>query len=298
MKQGIRCSYWGKPADTSPMYFIDKGKRLGFDIVELEAGMLMARDAAQLRELRQYALDREISLTVGGGSLRSLSLCDRVPEVRDAGIVWRSRLMEKMEQADIQIFCGPMHAYWPYDFSETVHKAEERARSVGSMQRLSKIAENHGVFLCVEAVNRFENPILNTAAEGVAFCRDVGSRHARLLLDTFHMNIEEDNIPAAIRLAGPYLGHLHTGESNRKVPGKGSLPWREICEALLDIGYEGAAVMEPIVRNDGESAQSFRVWRMLAEGGEEKMDQDAAEAVRFLRTVYNNAKEAGRSAIQ
>lgn len=292
MKQGIRCSYWGKPVDTPAVYFIDKASRLGLDVVELEAGMVMDSTAEQLRELRQYARDRQIMLTVGGGSLRRFSLCDPDPAVRNAGIAWRSRMMEKMELAEIHIACGPMHAYWPYDFSGPVDKAAERARSVESLQILSKAAENHGVCLCVEVVNRFENPILNTAAEGVAFCRDVGSAHVKLLLDTFHMNIEEDSIPGAIRTAGSYLGHLHTGEGNRKVPGKGHLPWREICEALEDIGYDGAGVMEPIVRSDVPSAHAFRLWRMLADGGEAALDRDAAEAASFLRMLCRSVRES------
>ena len=57
------------------------------------------------------------------------------------------------------------------------------------------------------------------------------------MLDTFHMNIEEDSLGEAIRTAGPLLGHFHTGENNRRVPGKGRLPWHEIGTALREIGY-------------------------------------------------------------
>lgn len=291
MKQGVRCSYWGKDAKTHVTYFIDKVSRLGFDVLELEAGMVMERTDEQLRMLRQYAADRGIVLTVGGGSLRSRSLCDPDAAVRNAGLTWRTKLIEKMEILGAEIVCGPMHSYWPYDFQETIDIEAERTRSVESLRELAKVAGNHGVCLCVEVVNRFENPVLNTAADGVSFCRDIGSKHVKLLLDTFHMNIEEDSIPMAIRQAGLYLGHLHTGEGNRKVPGKGHLPWREICEALQDIGYEGSGVMEPVVRNDVPGAQAFRLWRMQADCSEEALDRDAAEAARFLRTLWRSVQE-------
>ena len=73
-------------------------------------------------------------------------------------------------------------------------------------------------------LNRFENHVLNTAEEGVAFVREVGKPNVKVMLDTFHMNIEEDSFGKAIRTAGPLLGHFHTGENNRRVPGKGGCP--------------------------------------------------------------------------
>lgn len=294
MKQGIRCSYWGLPADVPPRYYIDKAKRLNIDVVELEAPMVIDSTDEQLRQIRQYAADQGIKLSVGGGSLRRLSFCDPDPEVQKAGIAWRTKMIQKMAVAGIPVFCGPMHAYWPYDFNSGVDKEAERDRSAACMRTLSKVAEDYGVYLCVEVVNRFENPILNTAAEGVAFCKQVDSPNVKLLLDTFHMNIEEDSIPAAIRLAGSYVGHLHTGEGNRKVPGKGHLPWKQICEALADIGYTGYAVMEPVVRSDIPAAQAFKLWRMQAEGSEEALDRDAAEAAQLLRTLWENVQQSKR----
>jgi D-psicose/D-tagatose/L-ribulose 3-epimerase len=69
-------------------------------------------------------------------------------------------------------------------------------------------------------VNRFEQYLLNTAEEGVAFIKRVGSPNLKLLLDTFYMNIEEDNISKALTLTGDQLGHFHIGETNRKTPGR------------------------------------------------------------------------------
>jgi D-psicose/D-tagatose/L-ribulose 3-epimerase len=78
--------------------------------------------------------------------------------------------------------------------------------------------------MCLEVVNRFETYILNTSEEAVRYCKSVDSKRVKILLDTFHMNIEEDNIADAIPLAGQYLGHLYVGEGNTKVPGKRRLP--------------------------------------------------------------------------
>jgi D-psicose/D-tagatose/L-ribulose 3-epimerase len=89
----------------------------------------------------------------------------------------------------------------------------------------------------LEVVNRFETNLLNTTAQGLAFVEQTGSDHVLLHLDTFHMNIEEANPAAAIRLAGDKLGYFHIGESNRGYLGDGVINFDPMFDALLDIGY-------------------------------------------------------------
>ena len=114
-------------------------------------------------------------------------------------------------------------------------KRRKEDLSVAGMKQLLKVAEDNGVLYCCEVVNRFEQYLLNTAEEAVAFMQRLDSPNAKILLDTFHMNIEEDDMVEAIRTAGPYLGHFHTGENNRRTPGTGKLPWKEMAQALKDI---------------------------------------------------------------
>ena len=136
----------------------------------------------------------------------------------------------------------------------------------------------------MEVLNRFENHILNTAEEGVAFVKEVGMDNVKVMLDTFHMNIEESSIGNAIRTAGKLLGHFHTGECNRMVPGKGRIPWREIGDALKDIGYDRTVVMEPFVRMGGQVGSDIKVWRDISRNAsEEQLDADAKRAVEFQR---------------
>lgn len=82
------------------------------------------------------------------------------------------------------------------------------------------MAEEYDINYCLEIVNRYEQYLLNTAAEGVDFVRELDSPKIKLLLDCFHMNIEEDSFSEAIKTAGELLGHFHIGECNRKVPGR------------------------------------------------------------------------------
>jgi D-psicose/D-tagatose/L-ribulose 3-epimerase len=122
----------------------------------------------------------------------------------------------------------------------------------------------------------------------VKYVQDVGMDNVKVMLDTFHMNVEEDDIGAAIRMAGKYLGHFHTGECNRRVPGKGRMPWREIGNALQEIGYDGTVCMEPFVKIGGEVGRDIRIWHNMYEDlSDAKLDKDAADALKFQKYMLD-----------
>ena len=124
--------------------------------------------------------------------------------------------------------------------------------------------------------------------EGVEFVKEVDKDNVKVMLDTFHMNIEEVSIGDAIRHAGNLLGHLHTGECNRMVPGKGRMPWREIGDALQDIKYDGNVVMEPFVRMGGQVGSDIKIWRDISRGASEaELDADAKRSVEFQRYMLD-----------
>jgi D-psicose/D-tagatose/L-ribulose 3-epimerase len=135
-------------------------------------------------------------------------------------------------------------------------------------------AEEYGVY--PRAVAALED----LAAEwGLELLADVNSPCIKLHLDTFHLNIEEENIADAIRTAGPWLGHLHCSENNRRRPGAGHIPWTAVRQALDDIGYTGWIVMESFVRPEGEVGRTLSIWRPLADD----LDAEAQAGARFMR---------------
>ena len=124
---------------------------------------------------------------------------------------------------------------------------------------------------------------MNTAEEAVSYVEEVDSPNIKILLDTFHMNIEEDTFEDAIKTAGKYLGHVHIGENNRKPPGNGHIPWGEFGTALKDIDYQGGVVMEPFLIPGGQVGRDIKVWRDLSVGVD--MDEEARKALLFMRDV-------------
>ena len=138
-----------------------------------------------------------------------------------------------------------------------------RRNSVAAIAKTAEVAKAAGVDLVLEVVNRFETNLLNTTAQGLEFIAATGSDHVRLHLDTFHMNIEEANPAAAIRLAGDKLGYFHIGESNRGYLGDGVIDFAGIFDALLDIGYARDVTFESFSNAvvDESLSLACAIWR-------------------------------------
>ncbi|MDO4260853.1 MAG: sugar phosphate isomerase/epimerase family protein [Eubacteriales bacterium] len=289
MKYGIYAPYWTHEWTSDYEYFIPKVKKLGFDVLEISCAALVEKYVtdAQLLELKKVADDNGIVLTAGYGPTKEQNLCSEDPAIVKKAMDFFQALLPKLQLMDIKILGGGLYSYWPLDMTMKMDREGDLDRAVKNMRILSKTAEECDVTLGMEVLNRYEGYMLNTCGQALEFIDAVGSTHVKVMLDTFHMNIEEDNIPEAIRRAGEKLGHLHLGEQNRQVPGKGSLPWAEIGQALRDIDYQGAAVMEPFVMKGGTIGEEIRVWRdIIPNPTEEKLDRDAAGSVAFLRHVF------------
>jgi D-psicose/D-tagatose/L-ribulose 3-epimerase len=150
---------------------------------------------------------------------------------------------------------------------------------VESLGRAGAHAAERGVTLAIEPLNRFETDLVNTVDQGVRLCDDIGADNVGLLLDTFHMNIEERHIGAAIRSAGRHVRHVHTCENDRGAPGSGHIDFGEVFRALDAIGYDEDVVIESFTPEIVEIARAVSLWRPLAPDG----DTLASEGLRFLR---------------
>ncbi|QHQ62018.1 TIM barrel protein [Anaerocolumna sedimenticola] len=290
MQHGIYYAYWEKEWAGDYLYYIKKVAKLGFDILEIAAGPLPDYTDLQLKELKECAEANHIRLTVGYGPSPANNIASSEEAVHKNAMTFYTDLFKRMRKINATLIGGAIYSCWPIDYSKTVDKKGDWGRGVEGIAKLSKIARECGVeTLGLEVLNRFENHVLNTAEEGVQFVKEVreldpDAVNVKVMLDTFHMNIEEQSIGQAIRTAGAYLGHFHTGECNRMVPGKGRTPWREIGEALRDINYNKTVVMEPFVRSGGQVGQDIKIWREIIEDTtESSLDKDAKAALEFQR---------------
>ncbi len=110
---------------------------------------------------------------------------------------------------------------------------------VDALRECSAAAEPFGIRLALEPINRYETTLVNNAAQGLELIERVGAGNFGLLLDTFHMNIEEPSIENSLRRTGDRIFHFHVADSNRWYPGAGHLDWKSILHALFATGYTG-----------------------------------------------------------
>jgi len=241
----------------------------------------------QLEALKNAAIENDIILTTCIGLPAQFNVASLDETVRRNGIEYMKEIFKVMDKIGSKVIGGIIYAYWPVDYSSPVNKIEERKKSIESIRELAVDAAKYDITLNLEVVNRFEQYIINDAAEAVEFMKQVDKPNVKVMLDCFHMNIEEDFIGDAIRATGDYLGHFHIGEANRKVPGKGHMAWDEIGQALRDINFKGGVVMEPFVKMGGTVGNDIKVFRDLSDDADmEKMDTDIAESLVFVRKKF------------
>ena len=138
--------------------------------------------------------------------------------------------------------------------SDLEQAAQRREYHLACLKECCRAAADAGVSLLLEPLNRYECDWLNTTEDALSIIAQLGFDNLKYLADTFHMNIEEVNIAASLRRAGSALGYIHLVDSNRCGPGQGHLPFGEVLNALLEVGYDGYLSLECLPEPDGETA--------------------------------------------
>ncbi|HEY5811412.1 MAG TPA: sugar phosphate isomerase/epimerase family protein, partial [Terrimicrobiaceae bacterium] len=239
---GIHFGYWTQTWDVDPLPYVARASKLGFDILEVRAQLMPHLSKAELDTLKSAAADAGIGLTYSIGMTAEMDLVSEDASARKKGIASLKDVCRAMKYLGGTIMAGINYSSWPRKLLPGEDKNVLTDRAIEGVREAVKTAEDCGVLFCVEVVNRFEHFVMNTAAEGIAFAKRVDSPNCKILLDTFHMNIEEDSMREAILESKGWLGHFHLGETNRRPPGFGRMPWPEIFGALREIDYQGAVV--------------------------------------------------------
>lgn len=285
-KIGIFMNFWVKNWDADHVKYIKKVSGLGFDILEFQAQALLDMDKSRMDEVRQAAKDNGIELTYSLGLNPKYDVASPDAKVREGGIEYLKRIVERIGYMEGKLLSGVNYAGWGSPDYIVDDKSEIVKHSIESVRQVIKTAEDYDVTYCVEVMNRFEGIVMNTAKEAIEYVKQIDSDKIGILLDTYHMNIEEGSIGDAIRSVGGYLKNFHTGENNRVVPGKGHLDWDEIFGALHDIDYQGRIVSEPFVQMGGEVGRDIKVWRDLVEDpSEELLDEEARFLLNFEKDM-------------
>ncbi len=281
MQFGVSTFVWVSPFTTKDFELVYKVKEMGFDILEVAVENKDLIDWARLKELVKSV---GLKVTVSGafGPERDISSDD--PGIRAQGLEYITDCIQIAAAMESPIFGGPVYsAVGKTRYVSEDQKQKERDWCVENLIKAGKVAQDFGVIVGVEPLNRFESDMVNTADQAISLVREIDHPNIKIQLDTFHCNIEEKNIPDTIRKVGKeLLCHVQGNESDRSTPGTAHLDWTGIAKALKEISYDGAIVIETFGAPSKELARAACIWRPLASSP----DALAREGLRFYQKLF------------
>ncbi|HIH97697.1 MAG TPA: sugar phosphate isomerase/epimerase [Thermoplasmata archaeon] len=215
---------------------LKKMKELGFEGVELAlANPLEINQTRVLKIVNKYGLEVP-AIGTGQAYLRDkLSFLNSDEAIRKRAVERIKRDVDFAKLFGGKVIIGLIRG----KIGKRLDKAKATNYFVESMKACADYALEKNLNLVIEPINRYETDFINRAEEAIELINLIGVENVRLLLDTFHMNIEETSIEHTLETSKPYLSHVHVADSNRWAPGCGHLDFESIVRTLEKIGYRG-----------------------------------------------------------
>ena len=277
---------WTSPFSDASTELIGRAKELGFDLLEIAVEDPALITAEVVREAGEQA---GVGFTVCGAFGPDRDLSHEDPHVRETGMEYVRQCVDLAAALDAPHFVGPMYsAVGKTRMLEPAEREAQRDLAVESLKRVADYAAQRGVALAVEPLNRFETDLINTSEQVLDLLDRIDAANVGVLLDTFHMNIDEKSFGDAMRLVGDRLLQMHTCENDRGTPGTGHIPWDELFETVTDIGFTGPLVIESFTPELREIAKAVSLWRPL----DAPSDELAERGARFIRESLTSAAAA------
>lgn len=281
MNFGINTFLFISPFTDHSVYLFEQFKNWGFDSVEIAIEHPDDIDPELVRrELDRYQLKCHV-------------VCAALSPIHDlrgthtqqlSALAYLTALMDKMIVLGATVLAGPLYScVGRADAVPPEEYAKQWKTVTRHLKALAKYAEERGLKLAIEPLNRFETDFINTVDQGLKMIADVNSPSLCLHLDTFHMNIEEKNQREAILKAGANLGHFHACGCDRGTPGYDHIHWPEIADALKDINYEGSIVIESFTPDVKVIARAAAIWRQI----EPSPEDIAKNGLSFLKKTLH-----------
>ncbi len=274
MKYSVHAGLWMAQWTDEITPILKTVAELGYDGVEVSLlGMTDEKAAALGKSVREYGLE----VTCSDGLSKDNDITSADPAVREAGIEYLKWAIKTTSLIGARGLAGVLYA--PWGVYDPANKEVRSERSAAAFAAVNDELNQYDVTLGLEAINRFETDLVNTAAEATAMANASGSDRVGVLLDTFHLNIEEKNIETAITGTADKLVHFHVSDNDRGVPGSGHVPWNTVKSALDKINYDSWIVAEMFVIAGNPASSDLNIWRNI----EPEATKAAQQALSFMR---------------
>lgn len=235
---------------------LDYVKNDGFDCYEIDGKLLVENTS----EVKKAIADSGVKVLTACGGYRGW-IGDFIEERRENAVADISLMLEKLaEIGGTGIVVPAAWGMFTYRLPPMVSprsKEGDRKALIKSLSVLDKVASEYGQYIYLEPLNRYQDHMLNTTAEGVSIIKEGGFKNVKITADFYHMSIEEDNLSQSLIDNRDYIGHVHVAENHRYQPGTGTVDFTREFATLKSIGYDAAIVIECRVRGDNP-AEEYR----------------------------------------
>ena len=274
---------WTSPFNTESVSLFPKIRKMGYDAVEIPVEYPELIDPKPVKKALE---DEGLIGIVCGAFGPSRDLTHENPAVHQECFDYLRQCFEICNAFDARFLAGPMYsAVGKARMLPTERRKQEWDLAVTNLQKVCDMAAEHGLAIALEPLNRFETDLVNTVEDVVHLVNDINHPAAKIMVDSFHMTIEERNLESAIALAGDHLIHVQVSENYRGTPGTGLTPWKSFKAGLDKINYQGTISIESFTSEIKELAGAVCFWKNMAES----QDAFAQDGLDFLKHLFTQA---------
>jgi D-psicose/D-tagatose/L-ribulose 3-epimerase len=278
MKYGMNMLLWTTDVDETHYRLLDQLKEWGYDGVELPIFDMNADKFRRLgKKLDEAGLERT-AVTVCTGDANPISPS---PEIRQAGLDRLKQAIDMCQTVGATHLCGPIHSALG-EFTGAMRTEDEWKYGKEILAQAADHAQQAGVMLVAEYLNRFECYFLTCAEDCARFVKEVNHPNLRMMYDTFHANIEEKCLKTAIQACAAQTVHVHISENDRSTPGEGHVDWDTTFATLKEVDYDGWLMVEAFGLALPDLAAATKIWRRMFPD-EEYL---AKQALRFMKSRW------------
>lgn len=259
MKFGMNMLLWTSDVSEEHFPVLESLKAMGYDGVELPVfDMELSKFEKVGARLNSIGLERT-AVTVCTDTENPIS-----PDasIRAAGLARIKKAVDMCAASGCTHLCGPIHSAIG-SFTGNGPTSDEWNWGKETLAQAADYAKTNNVTLVAEYLNRFECYFLTSAADAARFCREVNHTHLKTMYDTFHANIEEKNIAAAMQSAFDQVVHVHISENDRSTPGEGHVDWETTFQMLKQLRYDGWLTVEAFGLSLPALAAATKIWRRM-----------------------------------
>jgi D-psicose/D-tagatose/L-ribulose 3-epimerase len=281
---GVNPWVWASPVDDAALAaLVPRIAAFGFDAVELPIEQPGDWDPARTRDL--LASHGLVAVGVCAVTPPGRDLVDAPPDVVEATVAYLKSCVDSAAAVGAACVGGPVYAAVGRTWRMT---PAARAACYSDFRRalrpVAEYAGERGVGIGVEALNRYETSVVNTVQQALELIDGLPA-NVGLMIDTYHMNIEESDPYGVLAVAGPHIVHVQVSGTDRGAPGADHFDWPRFFAALDATGYGGAVCIESFTAQNETIATAASIWRPLAPS----QDALARDGLSFLRAVLGRS---------